>query len=77
MPDLALKWYKRGLDMPGLAEQQAVGFRYDMAEVYRDKGQFDEALRMYTEVFGVDSTYRDVASRIKEMKSQLPQSGKR
>jgi tetratricopeptide (TPR) repeat protein len=77
MPDLALKWYKRGLDMPGLAEQQATGFRYDMAEVYRDKGQFDEALRMYTEVFGVDSTYRDVASRIKEMKSQLAQPGKR
>jgi tetratricopeptide (TPR) repeat protein len=77
MPDLALKWYKRGLDMPGLAEQQATGFRYDMAEVYRDKGEFDEALRMYTEVFGVDSTYRDVASRIREMKSQLAQSGKR
>jgi tetratricopeptide (TPR) repeat protein len=77
MPDLALKWYKRGLDMPGLGEHQAVGFRYDMAEVYRDQGEFDAALRMYTEVFGVDSTYRDVASRIKEMKSQLPQSGKR
>jgi tetratricopeptide (TPR) repeat protein len=77
MPDLALKWYKRGLDMPGLGEHQVVGFRYDMAEVYRDKGEFDEALRMYTEVFGVDSTYRDVASRIKEMRSQLAQSGKR
>jgi hypothetical protein len=77
MPDLALKWYRRGLDMPGLGEQQVAGFRYDMAEVYRDKGEFDEALRMYTEVFGVDSAYRDVASRIKEMRSQLAQSGKR
>ncbi|HEV8202360.1 MAG TPA: tetratricopeptide repeat protein [Candidatus Polarisedimenticolia bacterium] len=77
MPELALKWYKRGLDMPGLDEQQAVGLRYDMAEVHREQGEYDQALRMYTEVFGVDSTYREVGSRIKEMKSQLPSSGKR
>jgi len=77
MPELALKWYKRGLDMPGLDEQQAVGLRYDMAEVHREQGEFDQALRMYTEVFGIDSTYREVGSRIKEMKSQLPSSGKR
>jgi tetratricopeptide (TPR) repeat protein len=72
MPDLALKWYKRGLDMPGLDEHQAVGLRYDMAEAHREKGEYAEALRMYTEVFGVDSTYREVGSRIKEMRSQIP-----
>jgi tetratricopeptide (TPR) repeat protein len=77
MPDLALKWYKRGLDMPGLDEQQAVGLRYDMAEVHREQGEFDQALRMYTEVFGIDSTYREVGTRIKEMKTQLSPSGKR
>ncbi|HYV19001.1 MAG TPA: tetratricopeptide repeat protein [Verrucomicrobiae bacterium] len=77
MPELALKWYKRGLDMPGLDEQQAVGLRYDMAEVHREQGEFDQALRMYTEVFGIDSTYREVGSRIKEMRSQLPSSGRR
>ncbi|HZN03217.1 MAG TPA: tetratricopeptide repeat protein [Candidatus Polarisedimenticolia bacterium] len=74
MPDLALKWYKRGLDMPGLDEHQSVGLRYDMAEVHREKGEVDEALRIYMEVFGVDSTYREVGSRIKELKAQ---SGKR
>jgi pilus assembly protein FimV len=72
MPDLALKWYKRGLDMPGLDEHQAVGLRYDMAEAHREKGEYAEALRMYMEVFGVDSTYREVGSRIKEMRSQTP-----
>ncbi|HET8946063.1 MAG TPA: tetratricopeptide repeat protein, partial [Candidatus Polarisedimenticolia bacterium] len=77
MPELALKWYKRGLDMPGLDEQQAVGLRYDIAEVHREQGEYDQALRMYTEVFGIDSTYREVGSRIKEMRSHLPSSGKR
>ena len=71
MPDLALKWYRRGLDMPNLDDRQALGLRYDIAEIHRDRGEFDQALRAYTEVFGVDSTYRDVSSRIKEMKSAL------
>jgi len=71
MPDLALKWYKRGLDMPGLDEGQSVGLRYDMAEAYREKGEYGEALRAYTDVYGVDSTYRDVSARIKEMRSQI------
>jgi len=71
MPDLALKWYKRGLDMPGLDEGHSVGLRYDMAEVYREKGEYGEALKAYTDVYGVDSTYREVSVRIKEMNSQL------
>ncbi len=71
MPDLALKWYRRGLDMPNLDDRQALGLRYDIAEVHRDRGEFDEALRAYTEVYGVDSTYREVSARIKEMKSAL------
>ena len=29
---------------------------------------FDESLKFYTEVFGFDSTYRDVAAKIKEVK---------
>lgn len=70
MPDLALKWYKRGLDMPGLDEGHSLGLRYDMGEVYREKGEYDEALKAYTEVYGVDSTYRDVSARIKEIQSQ-------
>ena len=74
MHDLALKWYRRGLDMPGLDDEHAIGLRYDMAEVYRYKGDFDQALKMYTEVFGVDSTYREVAARLKEMKKQLSTS---
>jgi tetratricopeptide (TPR) repeat protein len=68
MPDLALKWYKRGLDAPDLEEQEAVGLRYDIAEVHREQGNHGKALQLYTEVFGMDSTYRDVAAKVKEMR---------
>jgi tetratricopeptide (TPR) repeat protein len=71
MPDLALQWYRRGLDMPELGEQEAKGLRYDIAEAYRDKGDYRAALDSYTEVYGVDSNYREVVSRIKEMRDHL------
>jgi tetratricopeptide (TPR) repeat protein len=71
MPQLALKWYQKGLDMPGLGEHESLGLRYDVAEVYREQGEYGKAIQMYTEVYGMDSTYRDVAAKIKEMKKLL------
>ena len=76
LPDLALKWYRRGLDHPGLDEHQTLGLRYDMAEVHREKGELDEALKIYTEVYGIDSTYRDVSARIKEVKALVTASSR-
>ncbi len=70
MPELALKWYRKGLDMPDLDEHQAIGLRYDIAEVYHEQGDHKTALKFYIEVFGMDSTYRDVAAKIRDLKSQ-------
>ncbi len=71
MPQLALKWYQKGLDTPDLDEHESVGLRFDIAEVYREQGDYKKAIQMYTEVYGLDSTYREVSARIKEMKKLL------
>jgi tetratricopeptide (TPR) repeat protein len=71
MPQLALKWYQKGLEMPNLGEHEAVGLRYDIAEVYREQGDYKRAIQSYTEVYGLDSTYRDVAAKIRELKKLL------
>ncbi len=71
MPQLALKWYQKGLDMPNLGEHEGTGLRYDVAEVFREQGDYKKAMQLYTEVYGLDSTYRDVAVKIKEMKKLL------
>lgn len=76
LPDLALKWYRRGLDHPGLDEHQTLGLRYDIAEVHREKGELDEALKLYTEVYGIDSTYRDVSARIREVRALVTASSR-
>ncbi|PYT15342.1 MAG: hypothetical protein DMF51_07000 [Acidobacteria bacterium] len=71
MPQLALKWYQKGLDMPALGEHEAIGLRYDIAEVFREQGDYKKAMQVYTEVYGLDSTYRDVTAKIKELKKLL------
>ncbi len=71
MPELALKWYRKGLDNPDLDERQSVGLRYDTAEIHRDQGDYAKALQIYTEVYGVDSNYREVSAKIKEMRKLL------
>ncbi|HZE89497.1 MAG TPA: tetratricopeptide repeat protein, partial [Verrucomicrobiae bacterium] len=71
MPQLALKWYQKGLDMPNLGEHEGTGLRYDVAEVFREQGDYKKAMQLYTEVYGLDSTYRDVAVKIREMKKLL------
>ncbi len=71
MPDLALKWYRKGLDNPDLVEHESVGLRYDIAEIHREQGDYRKALQIFTEVYGVDSNYRDVSAKIKEMRKLL------
>jgi tetratricopeptide (TPR) repeat protein len=70
MPELALKWYRKGLDMPNVGEYEAIGLRYDIAEVYHEQGDHKSALKFYTEVFGMDSTYRDVAAKIRDLRAR-------
>jgi tetratricopeptide (TPR) repeat protein len=71
MPQLALKWYQKALQMPNLGEHESAGLRYDIAEVYREQGDYKKAMQLYTEVYGLDSTYRDVTAKIKELKKLL------
>jgi len=64
----AVRWYRRGLENgTAMEEQQALGLRYDLAEVLIEVGEQKEALTLYTEVFGVDSRFRDVATKIKDL----------
>jgi tetratricopeptide (TPR) repeat protein len=68
MPEIALKWYRKGLDMPGLGEHESVGLRYDIGEVFQEQGDYQKALQTFTEVYSVDSNYREVAKKLKEMR---------
>ena len=67
MPELAIKWFQKGLESPGIAEHATAGMLYDLAQVYQDTGDTDSAYRAFQEVYGLNANYRDVVRRVKEL----------
>lgn len=73
MSTLAVKWYRRGLDASASRDEETMlGLRYDLAELLAEMGEQRQAMDLFTEVFGINSKYRDVAARIKELERQRP-----
>jgi hypothetical protein len=77
MQSIAVKWYRKGLDAVASdggtdgQEEQLNGLRYDLAEVLQQMGEVQQARDLLTEVYGVNSRYRDVAERMKALEDQM------
>ncbi len=67
MPQLAIKWFRKGLEAPGIAEMSTAGMLYDLAQVYQDTGDMELAYRTFQEVYGLNANYRDVVQRVREL----------
>jgi tetratricopeptide (TPR) repeat protein len=68
MPKLAVKWFEKGLKAPGRTEEEYNGLRYDLAMAYEASGETDRALGLYTDLYGQDANFRDVAAKVRELK---------
>lgn len=67
MPQLAIKWYNKGLEMPEISEEEHMGLLYDLGAAYLEVGDIDAAHKAFIEVYGINSKYRDIAGRIKQL----------
>jgi len=67
MPQLAIKWYRKGLEMPEITEEEHVGLLYDLGSAYVEVGDTDNAQKAFMEVYGMNTNYRDVVTRIKQL----------
>ncbi len=67
MPQLAIKWYRKGLEMPEITEEEHIGLLYDLGSAYQEVGDTDNAQKAFMEVYGMNSNYRDIVSRIKQL----------
>ncbi|HUP48702.1 MAG TPA: tetratricopeptide repeat protein [Thermoanaerobaculia bacterium] len=67
MPQLAIKWYRKGLEMPEITEDEHIGLLYDLAAAQVEMGDTESAQKAFMEVYGINSNYRDVVSRIKQL----------
>jgi tetratricopeptide (TPR) repeat protein len=67
LPQLAIKWYRKGLDNPGIREEDRLGLQYDLANLYADLGDRENAYRTFLEIYGSNASFRDVGERLKEL----------
>lgn len=65
LPQLAIKWYRKGLEAHNVKDEDRMGLLYDLAGVYGDVGDRDASYRAYLEIFGTNATYRDVGEKLK------------
>ena len=68
-PEAAVRWYQKALQLPGLDDGSRCSIYYDLASAYQTSGDNKSALTNFMEVYGSNIDFRDVASRIKALKS--------
>jgi pilus assembly protein FimV len=69
MSKLAIKWFEKGLKAPGRLPEEYQGLRYDLATAYEAAGEPREAQRLFSELYGQDATFRDVAAKVKALRT--------
>jgi tetratricopeptide (TPR) repeat protein len=67
LPELAVRWYRRGLDVPGVNEEDTLGLLYDLGCAYLAVGDKESAYKAFVDLYGIDTNYRDVVARIEEL----------
>lgn len=67
MPNLALTWYRRTLETPGLCDEEKQGLWYELASAYEAEGDIENAGRYFEQVYAENIDFRDVSERVKNM----------
>jgi pilus assembly protein FimV len=69
MPEAAIRWYERALKLSTIDAETRTALHYELASSYESAGDKTAALHHFMEVYGSNIDYRDVAERIKTLKS--------
>jgi tetratricopeptide (TPR) repeat protein len=74
LPEAAIMWFKKGLSAPGHTEDEYQALRYELALAYEQSGDLANAQQLYTEVYGVDVSYREVGDKLSLLKKKMQES---
>jgi len=70
LPKAAVLWFKKGLEAPGHSEEEYQALRYELAAAFEQMGDLSQAVDMFTEIYSVDVSYRDVSERLHELQAK-------
>jgi tetratricopeptide (TPR) repeat protein len=70
VPEVAVKWLTKGLNVPNISNEERIALTYELGSAYEQAGDLDHALESFTEVYGVNVSYRNVNERLKMLKAR-------
>ncbi len=70
MPQAAVIWFKKGIESPGRSADEYTALQYELGSAYEEMGDLARAEGVFTEVYGVNVGYRDVAERLQSLQSR-------
>ncbi len=70
MPQAAVTWFKKGLDAPGRNAEESKALKYELGAAYEQMGDLNNAVAAFTDVYGVDISYRDIGARLESLQAQ-------
>ncbi|MGZ4733117.1 MAG: hypothetical protein ACXVZH_13355, partial [Terriglobales bacterium] len=69
VPEAAIRWYQQALNVPNIDEETRIAVHYELASAYESAQNRGEALNHFLQVYSTNIDYRDVAERIKALRS--------
>lgn len=70
LPDVAIQWYERGLQVPGREAEEYRGLRYDLALAQEAVGDLQKAKATFGDLVREDPAFRDASSRLRDLQSR-------
>jgi hypothetical protein len=67
VPQLAMKWFATGLNAPGTSDDERLALRYELGAAYEQVGDLKRAIEIFTEVYGINVSYRGVNDRLRTL----------
>ena len=68
-PEASVKWYEKALHVPSIDEESKLAVYYELGSAHEAAGNKKAALASFNEVYSNNIDYRDVAERIKALRS--------
>lgn len=70
VPQLAVTWFSKGLNAPGTSEDERQALRFDLGAAYEEVGDLERAIEIFTEVYGINVSYRGVNERLRVLQAR-------
>lgn len=77
VPQAAVIWFQKGLNAPGRNPDESKALQYELGSAYEQMGELTNAVEAFTDVYGLDVGYRDIAERLATLQARVASQKKK